>query len=99
MTNLNKRPPVRRKSTLSRFASTAGLAALVGGGVLGLMVVAVVLALVFAVPGAWILMLLVGALHSLVPSVPALGFWVCYLIFFIVRLLFGNNHTTTTTTR
>jgi hypothetical protein len=35
-------------------------------------------------------MVLIGVLHSLVPAVPAFGFWVSYIIVVIVNLLFSR---------
>lgn len=41
--------------------------------------------------GPWVLMLLVGGLHSFVPEVPALGFWPCLIISVICSILFGGG--------
>ena len=45
------------------------------------------LSVVIAIPLAWIAMLLIGALHSLVPMIPAFGFFQTYLIVLIVRVI------------
>lgn len=37
-----------------------------------------------AVPSAWLLMLLLGALHHLTGWPTAIGFWACYVIVFIL---------------
>lgn len=46
----------------------------------------------FAVPGAWILMILLGAL-SHVANYPqfALNFWTCYIIVLIISLFLGGS--------
>lgn len=47
-------------------------------------------AFLFALPGAWLLMLLLGALsHTSNYPKLALGFWSCYIIV-VILALFGN---------
>jgi hypothetical protein len=46
---------------------------------------------VFSIPGAYIAMLLVGAIHSHIPEVPALGFVPTFFIFLLARLVFADN--------
>jgi hypothetical protein len=46
---------------------------------------------IFSVPGAFIAMLLLGALHSHVAAVPALGFVPTYFAYLLARLVFGDS--------
>jgi hypothetical protein len=52
---------------------------------LGLLVFGIILMSLFFVP--WLLMLALGALHSYFPEVPALGFWPCFFITFILGVI------------
>ena len=53
-------------------------------------------AALLACPTAWVLMLLIGILHSYIPAVPAYGFTLVYVIVWILSilrsLLFGNKN-------
>lgn len=64
----------------------------------GLLVLAVVLALalVFSLPVAFVAMLLLGALHSYVPQVPALGFIPVWIALFLLGLIFNRGRVQTT---
>lgn len=46
--------------------------------------VALIAARLFLSP--WIIMLLVGVLHSMHPQVPALGFWTCFIGTMIISI-------------
>lgn len=46
--------------------------------------VALIAARLFLSP--WIIMLLVGVLHSMHPQVPALGFWTCFISTMIISI-------------
>ena len=56
-------------------------------------VVLLVLALAFASAAltGWLVMLLLGALHSVWHQVPALGFWISLLIGIVLSAIFGGN--------
>jgi len=41
---------------------------------------------------AWILMLVIGAAHSVEPAIPALGFWPCFLVVFIISLFRSSSN-------
>ena len=56
------------------------------GLVLGVALVFLAFFLTIAVP-AWILMILVGILHGMVPEVPAYGFWVFFVLVLILRMV------------
>lgn len=58
---------------------------------MGKILVILVTAVALAFAGAGVLMLLVGALHSLVPQVPAIGFWASLLVSVIVSFLTGGS--------
>lgn len=64
---------------------------LVGPRVSVAIVFLLAIALLISVVLAWLLMLLVGAVHSQVPEVPAFGFWPCFLVIFIINLLRGGT--------
>jgi hypothetical protein len=61
------------------FAVLAGLA------LLGYMVVCILIVLALG----WGLMLLMGALHSWIPAVPAIGYWVSVGIIFVLNIVLG----------
>jgi hypothetical protein len=61
------------------FAVLAGLA------LLGYMVVCILIILAIG----WGLMLLMGALHSFIPAIPAIGYWASVGIIFILNILLG----------
>lgn len=44
------------------------------------------LAAVFAFPSAWIVMLLLGVAHHMDPSIPAIGFWLTWVLVFALRV-------------
>lgn len=48
-------------------------------------------AALFAIPGAFVAMLLLGAIHSHIPEVPAYGFVPTYFIFLLARLVFSDT--------
>jgi heme/copper-type cytochrome/quinol oxidase subunit 1 len=56
-----------------------------------LFVIGAILFALFAYAGlsAWIGMLLLGALHSVWPAIPALGFWVTFLVTFSITFFGG----------
>lgn len=54
------------------------------GGIIG--IILLYLAIIFF--EAWLLMLLLGALHSAAPAVPALGFWLCTMVVFVINVIF-----------
>lgn len=43
-----------------------------------------------SLPAAWVVMLLLGAAHSLEPMVPALGFWVTWVLVLALRFAMVN---------
>ena len=48
--------------------------------------VGVMAAAVFSVPSAWVVMLLLGVAHSFEPAVPAIGFWLTWLLVLAARV-------------
>lgn len=58
---------------------------------LGALIGFVALSAAFALPGAWILMLLLGAFaHVSHTEAAALNFWSCYIIVVIISLFIGK---------
>lgn len=58
-------------------------------GVGGVVLIALLLALVWGV-GGWVLMLLLGGIHhSVWASVPALGYWQSVLVYALLSLIAG----------
>lgn len=70
----------------------AGLAFI--GLFLGVFALALFMAALFAIPSAWLVMLILGAIHSYYPSIPPISFFEAYLwvwLFHIIRsILFGE---------
>jgi len=48
--------------------------------------------LLCSVPTAWIVMLVLGAVHSQVAAVPAFGFWLTLFVVYAIGLVFGRSH-------
>lgn len=55
--------------------------------VLGVIAAALALAFLFALAEAWILMLILGALHTSFPGVPALGFWPTFPVLLLLNII------------
>lgn len=77
----------RKKSGYRYGASHKGE---IAGGVLavvGLFVVGLLLNLAVDAVLAGILMVLIGVLHTIIPAVPAFGFWACFLFVVILNFI------------
>jgi hypothetical protein len=64
--------------------------------VFGSIIATVLLGLVFSLPGAFVLMLVIGGLHSTIPALPAFGFGTSWLILIASNLLFKNTSASST---
>lgn len=71
-----------------RYYGGKALAGLgIGAAFLGILAFAVMLAALFAVPVAALLMLLIGILHSYIPEIPAYGFFPVYVATWVLSIL------------
>lgn len=57
--------------------------------VLGFILLFLALSAASALFYGWVLMLIIGGLHSFIPEVPALGYWPCVLIGLLLGLIFN----------
>lgn len=59
--------------------------------VVGFMIIGLLLAAIVAAPGAWLLMILLGAFANVSGLESwALGFWSCYIAVVIITIFFGG---------
>lgn len=59
--------------------------------IIGIFVGAVIAVLILSLPTAWVVMLLLGVAHSLNPAVPALGFWLTWVLTLALRFAVAGS--------
>lgn len=58
-----------------------------GAAAMGIILAVIALWFVFAALQAWVVMLILGALHTYFEGIPALGFWPVFFIMWLVNII------------